>query len=99
MAAGEIAQTASTTSISTKESASRADRRSSDRLSLSTRFTLALGFGGLLAIMAVAGIDGIRMSSTFPGPTSATICSIPIPNGLRRTERIWRKSVGRWTQL
>lgn len=37
------------------------DERSSDRLSLSASFTLALGFGGLLAIMALAGIDGIRV--------------------------------------
>jgi signal transduction histidine kinase len=37
------------------------DERSSDRLSLGASFTLALGFGGLLAIMALAGIDGIRV--------------------------------------
>ena len=34
--------------------------RSSDRLLLSTRFALGIGFGGLLAIMALAGLDGIR---------------------------------------
>jgi signal transduction histidine kinase len=32
-----------------------------DRLLLSTRFALGVGFGGLLAIMALAGIDGIRV--------------------------------------
>ena len=35
------------------------DVRGSDRLLLSTRFALLAGFGGLLAIMAVAGIYGI----------------------------------------
>jgi len=35
------------------------DGRGSDRLLLSTRFALMAGFGGLLAIMAVAGIYGI----------------------------------------
>ncbi len=35
------------------------DARSSDQLLLSTRFALMAGFGGLLAIMAVAGIYGI----------------------------------------
>jgi len=34
--------------------------RSSDRLLLSTRFALGVGFGGLLAIMTLAGLDGIR---------------------------------------
>jgi len=33
----------------------------SERLLLSTRFALAAGFGGLLAIMALAGIYGIRV--------------------------------------
>jgi len=61
MTTAEIAQTAPTPSVNSKELAIRGDRRSPDRLSLSARFTLALGFGGLLAIMAVAGIDGIRM--------------------------------------
>ena len=31
------------------------DARGSDRLLLSTRFALMAGFGGLLAIMAIAG--------------------------------------------
>jgi signal transduction histidine kinase len=35
------------------------DARGSDRLLLSTRFAIMAGFGGLLAIMAVAGIYGI----------------------------------------
>ena len=38
-----------------------ADARDSDRLLLSTRFALGAGFGGLLAIMALAGIYGIRV--------------------------------------
>jgi len=33
----------------------------SDRRRLSSRFTLALGFGGLLVIMALAGIDALRV--------------------------------------
>jgi signal transduction histidine kinase len=37
------------------------DARGSDRLLLSTRFALGAGFGGLLAIMALAGIYGIRV--------------------------------------
>ena len=37
------------------------DARGSDRLLLSTRFALGAGFGGLLAIMALAGISGIRV--------------------------------------
>jgi signal transduction histidine kinase len=37
------------------------DTRSSDQLLLSTRFALLAGFGGLLAIMAVAGIYGIEV--------------------------------------
>ena len=37
------------------------NRRSSDRLLLSTRFALGIGFGSLLAIMALAGLDGIRV--------------------------------------
>ena len=37
-----------------------AEARGSDRLLLSTRFALWAGFGGLLAIMALAGIYGIR---------------------------------------
>ena len=40
---------------------SGADPRGSDRLLLSTRFALGAGFGGLLAIMALAGIYGIRV--------------------------------------
>jgi len=36
-------------------------RGGSDRLLLSTRFALAIGFGGLLAIMALAGADGLRV--------------------------------------
>jgi signal transduction histidine kinase len=38
----------------------RTTKTSLDHFSLGTHFTLALGFGGLLAIMALAGIDGIR---------------------------------------
>jgi hypothetical protein len=34
--------------------------RSSDRLLLSTRLALGVGFGSLLAIMVLAGLDGIR---------------------------------------
>jgi signal transduction histidine kinase len=40
---------------------SGADARGSDRLLLGTRLALGAGFGGLLAIMALAGIDGIRV--------------------------------------
>jgi signal transduction histidine kinase len=40
---------------------SSTDARGSDRLLLSTRFALGAGFGGLLAIMALAGIYGIRV--------------------------------------
>jgi signal transduction histidine kinase len=40
---------------------SGADARGSDRLLLSSRFALGAGFGGLLAIMALAGIYGIRV--------------------------------------
>jgi signal transduction histidine kinase len=36
-------------------------RDGSDRLLLSTRVALAIGFGGLLAIMALAGADGLRV--------------------------------------
>jgi signal transduction histidine kinase len=36
-------------------------RGGSDRLLLSTRVALAIGFGGLLAIMALAGADGLRV--------------------------------------
>ena len=32
-----------------------------ERLRMSTRFALAIGFGGLLAIMAIAGADGLRV--------------------------------------
>ncbi len=35
--------------------------RSSDRLLLSTRFALGVGFGGLLAIMVLGGLDGLRV--------------------------------------
>ena len=38
---------------------SAVDARGSDRLLLSTRFALMAGFGGLLAIMAIAGIYGM----------------------------------------
>lgn len=61
MAASEIVQSASSAGVSPNELKSRADGPSSDRLSLSATFTLTLGFGSLLAIMALAGIDGIRM--------------------------------------
>lgn len=37
------------------------NRPGSDRLLLRTRYALALGFGGLLALMALAGADGIRV--------------------------------------
>src|ERR1700694_1094 len=36
-------------------------RGGSDRLLLGTRFALAIGLGGLLAIMALAGADGLRV--------------------------------------
>jgi signal transduction histidine kinase len=39
----------------------RTEAHGSDRLLLSTRFALGAGFGGLLAIMALAGIYGIRV--------------------------------------
>ena len=39
----------------------KSNKRSSDGLLLSTRFALGIGFGGLLAIMALAGMDGIRV--------------------------------------
>jgi len=48
-------------SVVSRETTGRVNERSSDRLSLGASFTLALGFGGLLAIMALAGIDGIRV--------------------------------------
>lgn len=44
-----------------REVHARRESRPPDRLSLSASFTLALGFGGLLVIMALAGIDGIRV--------------------------------------
>lgn len=47
--------------IATRKVARGVDVRSPDRLSLSASFILALGFGGLLVIMALAGIDGIRV--------------------------------------
>ena len=40
---------------------SGSEARGADRLLLSTRFALGVGFGGLLAIMALAGIYGIRV--------------------------------------
>jgi len=43
------------------ERLSEVNRRSSDRLLLSTRFALEVGFGGLLAIMVLAGLDGLRV--------------------------------------
>lgn len=46
--------------VASRDVHTRGESRSPDRLSLSASFTLALGFGGLLAIMALAGIDGIR---------------------------------------
>jgi len=61
MTTHETAKSSSTADAVSKESPNRADGRSSDRLSFSARVTLALGFGGLLAIMALAGIDGIRV--------------------------------------
>src|SRR6185369_16541334 len=36
-------------------------RRGSDRLFLSSRLAVAAGFGGLLAIMALAGADALRV--------------------------------------
>lgn len=47
--------------LASRESHGGGEDRSPDRLSLSASFTLALGFGGLLVIMALAGIDGIRV--------------------------------------
>ncbi len=61
MTSEEIGQTNSTAGGAAGEVTSRPEERTSDRLSLSARFTLALGFGGLLAIMALAGMDGIRV--------------------------------------
>jgi signal transduction histidine kinase len=43
------------------------DARGSDRLLLSTRFALMAGFGGLLAIMALAGVYGIRVLQKIRG--------------------------------
>ena len=40
---------------------SKADLKSSKQTFLSTRFALVFGFGGLLAIMALAGIDALRV--------------------------------------
>jgi len=37
------------------------NRGGSERLLLGTRFALAIGFGGLLALMALAGADGLRV--------------------------------------
>jgi signal transduction histidine kinase len=41
------------------------DRQGSDRLLLGTRLALAVGFGSLLAMMAIAGIDGSRVFQQF----------------------------------
>lgn len=40
---------------------SEASSRFSDRFRLGTRLALAIGFGGLLILMAIAGIDGLRV--------------------------------------
>src|SRR5581483_3409230 len=37
------------------------NRPGSDRLILSTRYALAIGFGSLLLVMTLAGVDGIRV--------------------------------------
>ena len=41
------------------------DRRSWDRLILNSRQALAIGFGSLLLIMALAGVDGVRVLRNF----------------------------------
>ena len=61
MALDETTESCSAPAERRDESLSGAGRHQSDRLLLSTRFALALGFGGFLAIMALAGIDGMRM--------------------------------------
>jgi signal transduction histidine kinase len=61
MALKETAKFSSAAADNPEASLSRAKGRHSDRSLLSSRFALALGFGGLLAIMALAGIDGIRV--------------------------------------
>ena len=40
---------------------SEANQPVSDRLLLGTRFALAIGFGGLLVVMALAGVDALRV--------------------------------------
>src|ERR1700721_1260402 len=39
--------------------------RSSDRVFFRSRFALAVGFGGLLAIMALAGVDALNVLHQF----------------------------------
>ena len=41
------------------------DRRNSDRLLLDSRLALAVGFGSLLLIMALAGVDALRVLRDF----------------------------------
>jgi signal transduction histidine kinase len=43
----------------------RTERRGHDRLLLSSRLALLVGFGSLLAIMALAGIDALRVLQRF----------------------------------
>jgi len=38
---------------------------SADRISFSSRLALLIGFGGLLLIMALAGIDALRVFQRF----------------------------------
>lgn len=62
MAFDETTTEFSSTSAERRErSLGGAGGRQSDRPLLSTRFALALGFGGFLAIIALAGVDGIRV--------------------------------------
>jgi len=61
MAPKETVNLLSSAAANLERSPSRTSERHSDRSLLSSRFALALGFGGLLAIMALAGIDGIRV--------------------------------------
>jgi len=46
-------------------STSKTERRGHDRLLLSSRLALIVGFGSLLAIMALAGIDALRVLQSF----------------------------------
>jgi len=46
-------------------STSKTERRGHDRLLLSSRLALIVGFGSLLGIMALAGIDALRVLQSF----------------------------------